>query len=379
LSAVIGNPPWGQMGFVHGKQARQALRKRFRTGDGPLDPYKLFIERAHELLAEGGRWGLVVPDILLLKSYESTRRLILEQSQLERFVHLGREFEGANIDTLIVVGTRSRAPDDDGEVEIHEHLGGVAARRQRQGVFAELPAAKFNLYLDDHSLRLYRRLRQLPRLGQHFEIHEGVHSGNVRRKLFCDREPEGARARLVLGRGELEPFRLSWAGRWIDLAPDLVDRAAGEYANLGRPHWHRDPKLVVRRTGDRVVAARDPDGYYVSNNMFVLLPRARQTSLLSYLGLLQSSLYTWYFRTEQPRVGRLFAELKIVHLRDFPVPKDGAWLAGHAHLAELTRALETQPGDHQLLEELDQWVYRLFELDDAERQLVGSIAAHRPR
>ncbi|HTM23075.1 MAG TPA: TaqI-like C-terminal specificity domain-containing protein, partial [Kofleriaceae bacterium] len=111
--------------------------------------------------------------------------------------------------------------------------------------------------------------------------------------------------------------------------PAAIDRRAGGYANLGRPAWHAAAKLLVRRTGDRVIAAYDGDGRHASNNLFLVLRRPG-TSLAELRGLealLNSRLSTWFFRAIQPRTGRLFAELKIKHLSAFPLPPDLAALA----------------------------------------------------
>jgi hypothetical protein len=77
----------------------------------------------------------------------------------------------------------------------------------------------------------------------------------------------------------------------------------------------------VRRTGDSVLAAVDRAGLYASNNFFLVLPKDQ--CALDFDGLcalLNSNLMTWYFRAIEPRMGRVFAELKIKHLRVFPLP-----------------------------------------------------------
>ncbi len=382
LDAVLGNPPWGQKDFQLEPSARAELRARYQCARGPLDPFKLFIERAHQLLGGGGRWGLVLPDVLLLKDQEPIRRLMLRESELEAVVTLGRAFPEVNLDAVAVIGTRVERPKPDHRVSIWYRLpeaGDEApAHTQRQSVFSELPGAKLNLYLSDASLALYRRLGTMPRLGSRFEIHEGVHSGNCRHKLFRSDEPAGPRAPLIVGKGEMRPFQLRWAGRWLDLDPGLVDREAGDYANLGRKEWHLGPKLVVRRTGDRIIAARDREGYYVSNNLFVLVPRdaEAEADLGAYLGLLGSSLYTWYFRTEQPRIGRLFSELKICHLRGFPIPDARTWASARGPLGELARALEDDPKD-ELRAHLDELVAELFGLDAEEQEQVAVVTEAR--
>lgn len=378
LAAIVGNPPWGQKDFVVDELDRAKLRERFVCARGPLDPFKLFIERTHELLSDGGRWGMVLPDVLLLKDQEPVRRLILAGSEMHTLVHLERPFPGVNLDAVILVAGRTTRPSSDHRVSIWHALPSTEDERSdrelKQSVFSELPGAKFNLYLDEQKLALYRRLRRGPRLGDAFEIHEGVHSGNCRAKLFRDQEPHGPRARLVLGRGELQPFQLRWGGRWIDLKEGLVDKGQGEYANLGRAEWHRAGKLVVRRTGDRVVAARDVEGYYVSNNMFVLLPIDSDvlSDLTAYLGLLGSSLYTWFFRTEQPRVGRLFAELKIRQLKEFPLPEAGRWRELRGLLSQYATEIEDADSSARR-DSLDETVAEMFQLSPDERRMVASI------
>jgi len=114
-------------------------------------------------------------------------------------------------------------------------------------------------------------------------------------------------------------------------------RREGEYANLGHPSYFEPPKVLVRRTGDFVMAVFDEDGFYVSNNLFVVLPRRpdSQPSLVVLTGLLNSRLMTWYFRTIQPRVGKVFAELKVNQLHQFPLPAAGALRSADKRLAPL--------------------------------------------
>lgn len=374
FDAVVGNPPWGQKGLRFATPVARRLRGRYRTARGVLDPFKLFIERGLELLAPGGRMGWVLPDIILLKDQQPVRDLVLEQTSIEWLIHAGRAFADVSLDAAVMVARKAPAPASH-QVSIWRELPAdwrsapPTRHRLPQTVFGELPGHRFNLYLDPPTLALLRRVARLPRFGDYFEVHEGVHTGNSRRKLFCDDPRGSACARLIVGRDELSPFRLRWAGQWLDRDPGALDRAAGDYANLGKPAWHRAGKLVVRRTGDRVIAALDRDGFHVTNNAFVALPRAGMTDdeLLGFLGLLNSRFMTWYFRAVQPRVGRLFAELKINHLSDFPVPPVGV-----AGLAQAARALERDPECGRGRDALDAAVARAFELTAADLEMVMS-------
>lgn len=378
IDAIVGNPPWGQKGLHLSAPARARYKELFVTATGVWDPFKLFVERCHQLLTAGGRWGLVLPDIVLLKNLQCVRDVILEGSAIEHIAHCGQAFAGANIDAVAIVANREFAPvPKRHELDVWPHLradwqtSSPARHRQRQALFQELPGHKFNLYLHGPALAFYRRLVPHPRLGERVEMHEGVHSGNIRAKLFVDQKRNAHCHELVLGGRELAAYQLRWAGRFIDTHPGVIDKSAGDYANLGRSQWHKARKIVVRRTGDRVIAAYDDAGYYVSNNMFVLTPGEdmQERDCRALVAVLNSQLMTWYFRAVQPRAGRLFAELKLVHLRDFPLPTPESW---RRHVDELASLCEqaSAKGTSALAARIDALVESAFEISPAERELI---------
>src|SRR6185503_19609187 len=108
----------------------------------------------------------------------------------------------------------------------------------------------FNLFLTPIDRALLDRLAAFPKLGDHFEVHEGIHSGNLREELFVSGPVDDSCRPLLFGRDEIAPYRLRWRGRYVRLAaapPRGAPRLAGRYANIGRPHWHERPKVLVRR------------------------------------------------------------------------------------------------------------------------------------
>jgi adenine-specific DNA-methyltransferase len=380
--AVVTNPPWGQKRFRMSPEERRRHRATFVSARGAIDPFALFVERAHALLAPGGRWGMVLPDVILLKNHEPLRRFLLDRSALDWIAHAGRAFPGVNLDAVVMIGQTQPAPPRHRTsiwltLPTDWRRSPPATRRQTQSVFARLPGACFNLHLGRADLDLLDRLAELPTMGDRFEIHEGVHSGNARARLFRPERPPGETAPLLLGRGEVRRYKIDWAGSWIDLSPGAIDRSAGHYANLGRPEWHCSPKILVRRTGDHLVAAHEPRGLYASNNLFLVLPRAaaKPSVLRATVAVLNSRLLTWCFRARVPRVGRLFAELKIHHLAALPHPAEGRWTArAIADLDELARRrarAERGSAAAALADQaIDERVEELYGLTPGERRHV---------
>ncbi|UCG16186.1 MAG: Eco57I restriction-modification methylase domain-containing protein [Phycisphaerales bacterium] len=321
FDVVIGNPPWGQKHVRRDKRLTGYLRKRFQSLAGIFDLFRPFIEQGAGLLRESGYFGMVLPDVVLLKDYQDTRRFILSNLALLSIDWWGKVFKGAVIDTITLVGCKQRVgPDHNVRVSVNDPGNPLVHTIPQQHFWAN-ERYTFNLYLTPRKREVLDSLKPYPRLGDYFEVHEGVHSGNIREALFVDRYTDGSCRELIVGRDEIAPHVLRWRGRHIRLSEVPTGESPGRYANAGRPEWYDREKLLVRRTGDYVLAAVDREHRYASNNFFIVFPkRPCGIDLYGLCALLNAPFITWCFRTIEPRKGRVFAELKIKHLRVFPLP-----------------------------------------------------------
>jgi len=325
FDCVLGNPPWGA-----DIPARSKMLLRYcysGSQRGTIDTFALFTELFALVACSEGLFGLVLPDILLLKNYPGIRLFLLERTAMVEIAHWGQAFGQVNIDVCSLVARRT-TPSNNHRVRC---IPAVIDQLPRASKVNEIPQVtfrttkqyRFNLLLSHKLQSLLDVAKSLgPPIKELFILREGVHSGNVRAKLFVD-YPEGNSCQpLIFGRNEISPMVLTWAGRYIQLDPNTFDREAGDYFNLGDPELHRSPKLLVRRTGDYVLAAVDNDGVFCSNNFFLCVPKPSigWEQVLYVCAVLNSRFATWFFRTIQPRTGKLFAELKITHLEDIPVP-----------------------------------------------------------
>ncbi|MDP2638675.1 MAG: TaqI-like C-terminal specificity domain-containing protein [Candidatus Azambacteria bacterium] len=383
FDVVIGNPPWGA-GIDSADKS--FYKDRFITGKGIIDTFALFTEKSIKLLNETGRWGFILPDILLLKDYPQIRKLILDNFIIKDIYYTGMAFHGVNLDSVVLMAGKEKSEIkrkenniriiiDNGESEI------------KQKLFLENTNYKFNIHFDDDTLDLKKKLdEQSVKLGDVLEIHEGIHSGNIRAKLFLDVAISKNCQKLLFKGVEVERYFEHWAGKFVNYDKSIIDKNNKEYANFGKMEYFKNEKILVRRTGDKIIATIDKDGYFTSNNFFVLYPKnqLKKINLKYILAILNSNLGTWYFTAIQPRKGKLFAEIKINHLAEIPIVaknnfKEVVELVDRMlDLRKQIHATEKSSNKWQKLKDeiektdkkIDEEVYKLYGLTPTEIKIV---------
>jgi hypothetical protein len=321
FDAVIGNPPWGQKEIGDEQGIKEYVWSHYASSKGIYDLFRPFVEKGVGLIRSSGQFGMVLPDIVLLKDYVETRKLLLKQLMIGAIDWWGMAFADAVIDAATIIGVKNQSQNGHlVSVAVHDPEAPLA-QMIPQSDFWSNPRHMFNLHLTPEKRGIINHLEKCPRLGDYFEVHEGVHSGNIRDELFVERRIDKTCKPLIFGRDEIQPYFLRWNGKYIRLGAMPEHRTKKRYANAGSPEWYDQEKVLVRRTGDFVLAGVDRERRYASNNFFIVFPKQPCSLDLDGLcALLNSHFMTWFFRTIEPRRGRVFAELKIKHLSVFPLP-----------------------------------------------------------
>jgi len=107
FDAVIGNPPYIRMEAF--KELKQYLRERYSVHDERTDLYTYFIEREHDLLRDGGQFGMIVSNKFLRANYGAKLRQRLSNvATVHRIVDLAglRVFRGATVRTIVLITTK---------------------------------------------------------------------------------------------------------------------------------------------------------------------------------------------------------------------------------------------------------------------------------
>jgi hypothetical protein len=413
FDAVIANPPYVRQEALTDK----ARLRMFASYDGAADLYVYFVELAHRLLRDRGRYCVIVPNKWLTAAYgKGLRAFLAECASVDGIADLSLAplFADAHAYPCIVWGARREGADAPPTVrtvraDANTSVPDALARSDEQ------PRARWGAgpwHLDGGSeLALLQRIeRELPRLCDVVlaKPSRGVVTGCNRafvidratRDVLIEREPEAAplirqlvkgrdvrrwrhreadRFILLIERGtslerlphvhaHLAKFRVQLEPRPADHAGTWPGRKAGSY------RWHelqdpvgplvkaRVPRLLYQDIQTAPACALDRAGNVVPDTTVWMLP----TDDLVMLAVLNSPMYHWYARRRFPPALKSAVRPKVAYIMAMPVPAlSGSARAGIIGLVERRLA-----GDESVEDDVADAVADAYRLSAAERCLI---------
>lgn len=320
FDAVVGNPPWvataGRADISASLESalRSYLADAFVTTENQFDLYVACYERAVRLSTDG-RVGFVVPDSIPAREGNAPiREFLLTNAPPSTIVRVGAAFDGVETGAAIVVSGGDGSGDDaDSAVRCADatdgaNLDALSYESIPVSVFESQDAARFRIYLDAETRGVLSTLEDRPALGSVIEISRGEEIGKGAELLADDPEPDrrpiapgAAIRRYGLDTDEL---------RYID--PADVAKAERQYES---------PKLLLRQTGDALVAAYDADDLATIKSAYNVRLESESTAELKHLlGVLHSSVLAFYHHYKHAAYRAVFPQLNQSTVESLPVP-----------------------------------------------------------
>jgi predicted type IV restriction endonuclease len=369
FDAMIGNPPYVRMEAF--KELKDYLRSHYRSHDERSDLYVYFMEKEHDLLQPGGKFGMIVSNKFLRANYGAKiRRLILEVAGLDRVVDLAglRVFGKPTVRTVLVLSTKggdkgptrySPPPGTEPFMEVQSGtrlLDDVVDPLTYEVERAKLIADTWNLGAPHHAALMERLARDsiplLKVVGS--RICRGVVSGLTEAFVISGAKQKAILRRNARAREIIRPFiqgrnirryriepndeYLIYTYHGIDMArypavlehlrpfkERLEERATKQpWYELQQPQYaYRDmlaaPKIVFPDIATTCRFAIDTGGHFGANTVYFL-----PSDDLRLLGLLNSKVAYFYFKQtcaalEGP--GEAYLRFFGQYMEDFPVPR----------------------------------------------------------
>jgi hypothetical protein len=106
FDAVVGNPPYV---LVENGPEKKYLRANYKSDEGKPDLYKYFIELGHKVARRDGRFGMIMPNsVLLTPAYAKCREFVINNATVDTVViFAGSVFDEASVNCVIPLTTKT--------------------------------------------------------------------------------------------------------------------------------------------------------------------------------------------------------------------------------------------------------------------------------
>ncbi len=358
---VIGNPPYLSYGLrgnaALAKERQRDWRERFpHSAEYKISVYALFMELAVRLAEErGGAVALLLPDSFLTGTYYSKIRAhLLDNCRIVSLRLLRNRVFDASVGFSVCLQL-VREPDPDRRVAhavALSELPGGRAFRLPQVRLASDARRRYELCFSEVESELLRRCREGSRpFAELVRFSSGLIGRSGRESLIASGPETRYCGRALLSGRAVERFRVRYAGAdtgWIDADPGKIKSGLG---NID----YRKPKLLLRQTGDELIAAVDREGFFCLNNLHVGIPKEGIPPEFPE-GLLNSRLLNRVYRILAGETGRALPQVDIDLVETLPVRRDPVL---EAKIIAAARELEQAPSSGAQAE-LDRLVECLY-------------------
>ncbi|MBI5770019.1 MAG: N-6 DNA methylase [Verrucomicrobia bacterium] len=337
FDVVIGNPPYVRPHKLPAEY-KEKLWAHSEVFEKKADLYSCFIEKGINLMKPGGRLAFIVSNgFLRLDSFEKLRRFLIGKTAIEIIIDFSEDvFQSAAVKTCILIAAR-----DEGPKTSHSIRSAVFSRVQElmrptltsipQRVFAEKYKGIFDLSSNPRVDAIKAQMERAGvRLGERFEIQFGLKTGDDDKFLSTS---AATRNHKRLLRGEnVGRYNVRFAGEYVWYVPDRMI-AHRQTARPGTSDRFEQPKILVRDTGDGLMATFDGESFFVKDVLVVSDASKNVLVLKTLLGLLNSSSLKFYYETSFPTL-----HVQRDELASLPLP-DGVVRTGSEPIACLVNVI----------------------------------------
>ncbi|MDR2147256.1 MAG: N-6 DNA methylase [Tannerella sp.] len=392
FDCVIGNPPYVK---VSDKKIFDYFSQKFVHQDYQQDLYLLFLEQYKNLLVTGGMLGVIIPNTWLQSiKFRNIRKYLMTEYYWHKIMHINEHIFKAVVDTHVLVFEKNNyIKNSETEIDIFEK----GETKHHQFIDQSLLPDNgdvINILASEDEKALFEKIK-----GKSLFISEvgKTYSGITLFEKGKGEPPQTDKTMKIkpyvseekvkpVGRNWLPLMRGSLMNRYVNLWNNnyWVDYGKWLAAPRDPKIFEAEEKIIVRQTGDRIIATIIGANIICRKNLHILISESIPHKFI--MGILNSKLTDFYYSQINPEKGEALAEVKKQHVEQLPIPKnvskeqETAIIKHVDQLLQLNRELQTAALPNQIEQmqarisysedKINAIVYELYGLTEAEIKLI---------
>lgn len=379
FDCIIGNPPYIQLQANKGKLANLYFDLNYETFFKTGDIYCLFYEKAWQIMKPNAYLSFINPNTWLQSlTFHNFRMFMTSRFEWEKISITNKVFD-QTVDTHITLFRKSDQQEDcdiyrEGQREF-SFMHSIERRYiDHQSAFVNIEATP------EETSIASMIIEECQPLSDFYKVYNGV-------KPFEKGKGIPPQTEQI---AKEQPYVAEGAKPAEDWSPLMRGSLMNRYTNLwNEDYWiqygpwlaaPREPKIfsanekiIVRQTGDSIIATLLGKGVICRNNIHICIPMQNYNNKYV-LGLLNSKLINFIYTYINPEKGEALAEIKKGHVEMLPIKM----IDDDVEISKLvSRILVKREADYDAditveLNKIDEIVYHLYGLTYNEVLIVDS-------
>ncbi len=386
FDVVIGNPP---QGIFLSDNEEEYYKEKYPLTNYKINLYILFIERMFQIF-NGGLIQFIIPKSLLFNThFKNIREHLLTQSKVhEVFMISEKVFPDAEVGgSFIIKYEIVEKPSVKNEMKLisadqfFDYEAQMAlVNNIKQDFFLSIPHFEISPIAEGAD-EIVKRLHNLKPIRTYYKLKNGLNPRNIKQVLISNKKLSVTHKPIIWGK-ELNPYSIHWGGQYVNYDFDIAETLSLEDIQskkgmkkqtrtdfaLRTPDLFETEKILVRKTGDRFIAAKDRDNLYFDTLIHGIYSESKEFTLDYLLAILNSNVATTFYRLLHDIKGKVFAKISLDKLGAFPLPN--TIITDRKSLADLSLELQIlKPQFDEMLIKFNDFLSAKFSLIKLSRKL----------
>jgi len=377
FDVVIANPPYVQLSKVAGVDDwyKKRLKDRFNTSGGRLNTFIFFTHLGLELLKPCGNLAFIIPNTILTQEYyRATREHLLKDNCLKTIVQYTElPFENAIVENVTIIVTKEILDSYLMDILVDNLSDMQLVQRKLNTEF--LTDSNFSISVNKNALidKIFTCHKQT--LGEFCDINQAIALKGDRNLSLRTSNPDGKYYKKLDGKN-IGKYWIKWDGVYLDYKLSRI------HSCKRKDIFQSNEKLFFRRVSEDLMFAYDNEQYFALNTLVVVnLKKAATVNLKHILAIMNSRVMNYIYKRKFKSTKKVFSEIQARTVSQLPIAHINP--TGQAPLIALVDQIlaitkdedymqnpQKQAKVKSLGEEIDQLVYKLYDLTPEEIKIV---------
>jgi tRNA1(Val) A37 N6-methylase TrmN6 len=370
---VIGNPPYitykgKEVVDISDAEVKQLISLYPNSAEYKVNSYALFTENGVKLLKKGGTLSFIIPSTILQNEYlKKIRKYLVTKYHISQIVSFANKVFEAVTDSIIL-----------NVINQHSNKLDTIAIRKSDLDFSNLDDLKTysqqnwddepNDYVinlkttEDEDIIISKIELNSEFVDDYLEVYVGIVANGI--KKFLSSTKVNSNYKKYLQGKHIDNFAIYPDKLFINFIKEEL------HSNTDETVYLQKEKILVRKTGNRLIAVIDEEKYFTDQSIYNLYPKRGKTVNLKIItALLNSPMLEYYFNKKMITNPDVFPYIKGIHLKKLPVklPKDKNLENKIESLViKITEGKRNETDVTKLKQQLNHLVYKIYELTEDE-------------